>query len=133
VRQDLRQHPRYEFLAPGGGKGREFALLVGEQAEVEKLMAAKGGMPTAFVLAPNFPNPFNPHTTVPFGVPKECQVRLSVYNVLGQEVAVLVEGMVEAGYHTAEFNGTPHASGVYFVRLQADGKTFLVRRLMLVK
>jgi len=137
VRQDVRVHPSYEFPSPGEGNGRQFALIVGGKAEVEKLMANKGVVPASFTLLPNFPNPFNPRTTIAFGVPVSCQVRLSVYTVLGQEVAVLVDRTVEAGYHTAEFDGTPHASGVYFVRLQASGvaggTTPLLKRIMLVK
>jgi hypothetical protein len=60
-----------------------------------------------------------------------------VYNVLGQEVAVLADGVVEAGYHTVEFDGTPHASGVYFVRLQPGDMTGpltpLTGRILLIK
>jgi len=86
------------------------------------------GTPTEFVLRQNFPNPFNPTTTIHFAVPRRAQVSLRVFNLLGEEVATLVEGPVEAGEQVAEFGAAGLPSGVYLYRLQvrpldsADGR-----------
>ncbi|MCB2206535.1 hypothetical protein KQI65_17465, partial [bacterium] len=98
-------------------------------------------MPEGFALHQNHPNPFNPATTIKYTVPVECQVRLVVYNALGESVAVLVDARVPAGTHyvTWESNlaNTSLASGVYTYRMQAvgpDGIEFSdVRKMMLVK
>jgi hypothetical protein len=120
-RQDIRTKPAYEFAGPGEGKARRFALIVGEATEVQKLMATKGLVPAAFELLPNFPNPFNPGTSIPFGLPAKSHVRLGVYTLLGQEVAVLVDRIMAEGYHTVEFDARDRASGIYFVRMSAEG------------
>ena len=78
-------------------------------------------VPGAFALSPNYPNPFNPETTIPFLLPQQGHVRLSVYDVLGREVAVLVDGVRTAGRHQAHFDASRLASGVYFYHLAADG------------
>jgi hypothetical protein len=105
---------------------------------VQKLLAAKGVMPAAFELLPNFPNPFNPSTSILFGVPASSRVRISVCTVLGQEVVVLVDGMVEQGYHTVEFDGRNRASGTYYVRMEgaatgAAQSFTTTRRIVLTK
>jgi hypothetical protein len=83
-------------------------------------------------LLQNYPNPFNPSTTIRYALPARSHVTLSVLNALGQSVATLVNENQEAGYHTAEFNGSGLASGVYFYRLQA-GEFEKGRRLVLLK
>jgi hypothetical protein len=89
-------------------------------------------LPTSYSLGQNYPNPFNPTTTVRFGLPEEAQVRLTVYNTLGQQVRTLVSGPMTAGWHEVQLDGSDLASGVYFYRLQADHYTDL-RRMVLVK
>jgi hypothetical protein len=73
--------------------------------------------PTSFVLHQNYPNPFNPATKIPYTLRSNGWVRLSVYNLLGQEVAVLVDGIQDQGLHEAVFSGTGLGSGIYFYRL----------------
>ncbi len=89
-------------------------------------------LPTRFVLEQNYPNPFNPTTTIQYALPHRSHVTLTVYNTLGQRVATLVNGDIETGYHTVQFDGSGLASGVYFYRLQAgsfvDTKKFLLVR-----
>lgn len=80
----------------------------------------------------NYPNPFNPSTAIPFQVNTAGRVRLSVYDVLGREVAVLVDGMLAPGSHTARFDAAGLASGVYLVRLEMGG-TSLTRRMTLAR
>ena len=88
--------------------------------------------PTAFGLYQNYPNPFNPSTTIRYGLPVRLQVTLTVYNTLGQQVAALVKGEREAGYHEAQFNGSALSSGVYFCRLQA-GTFSQTRKFLLLR
>ncbi len=77
------------------------------------------GQPLDFRLEQNFPNPFNPSTTIDFSLPARAQTRLVVYNTLGQEVAVLVNGELESGMHSARFDAMGLPSGTYFYRLTA--------------
>ncbi len=77
------------------------------------------GAPRAFALLQNFPNPFNPATTIRFAVPRRSHVTLAVFNTLGQKVAELVHGEIEAGVTDVRFDAGNLASGVYFYRLAA--------------
>jgi hypothetical protein len=76
-----------------------------------------GVLPTEFALSQNYPNPFNPRTVVGYSLPYAGSVRLEVFNVLGQSVAVLVDGVMPAGYHQAEYAAEGLPSGIYFYRL----------------
>jgi hypothetical protein len=80
----------------------------------------------------NYPNPFNPETTIRFEVRAAQQVRLSVFNVLGQRVQVLVEGWVEPGEHQARFDGYGLPSGTYFTRLETTAGV-ATHRILLAK
>ncbi|MER3522665.1 MAG: hypothetical protein C4326_01005 [Ignavibacteria bacterium] len=100
------------------------------------------GIPTVYALNQNFPNPFNPSTTIRFALPEEATVSLKVYNVLGQEVATLAEGQLPAAFHNVVWNGTnnsgvPVATGMYFYRLEATGasgqKFTSLKKLILLK
>jgi hypothetical protein len=75
-------------------------------------------VPGKFSLEQNYPNPFNPSTTITYAVPVKSSVRLAVYNVLGERVAELVNGDVEAGSHVVEWHPAT-SSGVYFCRIEA--------------
>lgn len=81
----------------------------------------KAGLPESLALAPAFPNPFGLRTTIGYDVPEAASVRLAVYDVLGREVAVLVDETRPAGRHTAEFEASGLSSGLYLVRLTAGG------------
>ena len=91
-----------------------------------------GLLPNDFALIQNYPNPFNPSTTIEFALPRAGLVSLKVYNVIGQEVAVLVDGHKSAGNHSIEFGSENVPSGVYFYKLvhQEGSET---RKMMLVK
>jgi cytochrome c peroxidase len=86
----------------------------------------------AAVLHRNHPNPFNPKTQLSFTLPEEGSVRLAVYDVAGREIAVLADGIREAGTHTFSFDGNDLASGVYFYRLEA-GEHIEQQKMMLMK
>jgi len=70
----------------------------------------------------NYPNPFNPQTTLRFTLPEEAHVRLTVYDVLGREIMVLVDGTRLAGTHEAHFDGSRLPSGIYVYRLRVTGE-----------
>jgi hypothetical protein len=88
--------------------------------------------PSQYALYQNYPNPFNPSTTIKFELPRASQVNLSVFDILGRQVSVLVNEKKEAGVHEVKFNGSNLASGVYFYRLQA-GDFVATKRLLLLK
>ena len=89
-------------------------------------------VPEAFSLESNYPNPFNPTTTVRFSVPEAAQVRLVVYDVLGRQVRVLVDGTVSAGVHAVQFEARGLSSGMYLYRLETPQGSF-VQMMQLVK
>jgi Peptidase family C25/Propeptide_C25/Peptidase family C25, C terminal ig-like domain/Secretion system C-terminal sorting domain len=89
-------------------------------------------IPVEFSLAQNYPNPFNPSTTIKFGVPKEVKVTLKVYDILGSEIATIVNQKLEPGYYKYEWNGTQFASGVYFYRIEA-GSFVKIKKMVLIK
>jgi len=77
-----------------------------------------GVVPTEYVLAQNYPNPFNPSTTIKFSLPVTSNVNLSVFNILGEEVQMLVNETKEAGVHIINFNASQLNSGIYFYKIQ---------------
>ena len=89
-------------------------------------------LPAGYLLEQNYPNPFNPRTTIQYGLPAPGEVRLTVYDAVGREVAVLVEGVVDAGVHQIDFDAGLLPSGVYFYRLDTPART-LNRTMILLK
>ncbi len=89
-------------------------------------------IPTTYELDQNFPNPFNPSTTIRYGLPQKSAVHLSIFNTLGQQVAQIVNGDMDAGHHEVRFDGSSLSSGVYFYRIQAGGFVE-TKRLMLLR
>jgi hypothetical protein len=88
--------------------------------------------PIVFQLMQNYPNPFNPSTVIRYGLRHKSFVQLNIYNALGQRVAQLVNGEVEAGYHEVRFESAQLASGFYFYRLQA-GDDVATQKLLLLR
>ena len=97
-----------------------------------KVAASPAQAPVAFELTQNFPNPFNPTTTIEFTLPKSAQVTLKVYDVLGKEVAELVNEVKSAGNHSVMFDAVELPSGIYIYRLD-NGTRILSKKMMLVK
>lgn len=81
----------------------------------------QGNLPTHFQLDGNYPNPFNPATTIRYALPTDASIRLAIYDTLGREQAVLMDGPQQAGWHNAFFDATDLPSGIYIYRLEADG------------
>ncbi len=80
----------------------------------------KNQIPTGYLLEQNHPNPFNPSTIIRYGLPQKTNVKLSVYNIIGDEVSELVNGNRNAGYHEVNFNASNLASGIYVYRIRAN-------------
>jgi len=89
-------------------------------------------LPEKFALEQNYPNPFNPSTVIAYQLPITNRITLKVYDVIGREVATLVNEIKEAGYYSATFNASKLSSGVYFARLQS-GNVVQMKKLLLVK
>lgn len=99
-------------------------ILVGTEEERE--------VPLQFSIQQNYPNPFNPSTLIEFSLPQTVRTRLSVYDVLGREVAILLNEVVQAGSHTVQFNAQNIPSGVYLYQIQA-GAFSATRKMILMK
>ena len=98
---------------------------------------ALNNLPSTIQLSPNYPNPFNPSTTIGYALPVDMTVELVVYNMLGQKLKVLYSGIQKAGYHSVPWDGTNEygssmASGIYIYRLKTDENN-LIRKMILMK
>ena len=97
------------------------------------------GIPTAFTLHQNFPNPFNPVTSIRYAIPTPSEVRLEIYDILGRRVATLVHEMKEPGSYDVKWDASGVSSGIYFYRMRATNSAdpsqsfSLVRKLVLLK
>lgn len=87
---------------------------------------------TEYSLLQNYPNPFNPSTVIEFNIPNNGNVSLKVFNILGQEVAELLNNEIAAGYHKINFDGTNLSSGIYFYRIFA-GDFVKTNKMLLIK
>jgi len=120
---------------PAENNNGSFLMLVGYAEDFGALATTESHSSRssdAFSLAQNYPNPFNPSTAIVYSLPRAGHVSLRVFDLLGREVAVLKDGMMEAGTHRVTFNGSNLASGVYFARLDA-GEFTQTKKLMLLK
>ena len=90
-----------------------------------------GAILTKFALDQNYPNPFNPQTTIKYEIPENGNVKLGVYNIYGQEIAVLVNDFRKTGTYSVSFNGSNIPSGIYFYRLESNGYSAFNRMLLL--
>ncbi len=100
----------------------------------------KNGIPKEYVLYQNFPNPFNPLTKIVFGLPQESKVKIIIYNLLGEEIKILLNEVRSAGFHSIDFAASKLSSGVYFYRIEAKALSLSstenftsVRKMLVVK
>ena len=118
-----------------GLEGDEVEITLTDPAAAKAVVQT---LPTAFSLADNFPNPFNPTTTIKYALPQAVDVELTVYNVVGQPVRTLVAGYQSAGRYAVEWDATNDgghrlSSGMYFYRLQAGEEFLKVKKMLLLK
>jgi hypothetical protein len=88
-------------------------------------------LPREFQLFQNYPNPFNPVTSIKFDIPKSTFVKMKVYDILGKEVAELVNTDMEAGRYEVNWDGTNLASGIYFYRIETKDFTRVMKMVLL--
>ena len=129
--------PLGEIVDALGGIRLERVRLNEGSVVVKLTNGGKPDVPTAYALYPNYPNPFNPETTIRYGAPVPGRVLLVVYNLSGQKVRELVSGLRDAGMHTVLWDGMDDkgrevGSGVYLYRLEAGGHED-IRRMVMVK
>lgn len=111
---------------------QEILDFIDEVAELISTSIEHEELPREYILSQNYPNPFNPTTTIRYALPEMAEVRLEVYNTLGQRLAVLVQGHQPAGWHSVQLDASRWASGTYFYRLQA-GDRVMTKKLLLIK
>lgn len=129
----------YELSDGMGGKVFNSKYLIGQGTiqlnKIENLLLKVAGeiqLPNKFDLSQNYPNPFNPSTTIKFSVPKEVQVNLGVFNILGERVKELRNEVMKPGYYEVEFDAAELASGIYFYRIKA-GDFVETKKMVLIK
>lgn len=110
------------FEAFGTLELTEAATGVNDQSDIRQ--------PERFQLSQNFPNPFNPETNIAFSLPETGLVKLKVFDILGNEVAVLLNGSIPSGNHQISFHAENLPSGIYFYRLEA-GSIKSVKKMIL--
>ncbi len=131
---DLRISPAYRFTP--AIPVSQFRIVVGTEEAAQKVLADL--LPKEFVLGQNFPNPFNPSTTFPVSVPRTSTLVLKVYTILGEELRTVFAGTLEAGQYWFAWDGrnaSGHAvsSGVYLIRVSAEGGQSLSGKLILLR
>jgi photosystem II stability/assembly factor-like uncharacterized protein len=136
VSQNLRE--KNQYAVAGTNQSKRLKLVVGRRDFVAEQLGKVNVIPAAYELSQNFPNPFNPATTIRFGLPKAERVTLKVYTLLGEEVLTLInDDLKAAGYHIAIWdgrnqNGRQVATGLYFYRLRA-GSFVMTKKMALVQ
>ena len=116
---------------PGGEIRGQVVGSTGLATAVERI--GQSELPSAYRLEQNYPNPFNPSTIITFEVGKTSRVALQVYNVIGQLVASLVDGVKEPGVYRVSMQSAALPSGVYFYSLSADGANIQTRKMLLLR
>jgi hypothetical protein len=120
------------------GKG-EIKINDPDNAKLTLILSDRSEIPTEYKLHQNYPNPFNPITSIAYELPVESKVRLSIYNILGEIVSVLVDETTEEGFHSIDWDASSVASGIYFYKLEATGindntKSFVqIKKMLLTK
>jgi hypothetical protein len=119
-------------------KVRNLRIIIGYNEYAQNNSDGISLIPDEYTLRQNFPNPFNPYTTIIFSLPKSEEVHLEIFNTLGQKITSLINGSrLDAGYHSTEWNGLNSngqlvASGLYIYRLRA-GKFVKIKKAILTR
>ena len=93
---------------------------------------SQGPLPTVFKLHDNYPNPFNPSTTIKYDIPRSSHVRITIYDMLGKEVGILVNQDKTAGFYEIKWDARNYASGAYIYKMETDSYTE-IKKMMLIK
>lgn len=110
----------------------DWQMVVNAYEKAVDVNETGSGLPLTYKLSQNYPNPFNPTTTIDFSLPKTQNVTLKVYNILGQQVASLINGNMTAGYHSIRFDASNLSSGMYIYKISAGSFTS-AKKMMLLK
>jgi hypothetical protein len=129
---DTNTHSGYIKLVYDALGSPDSIAVSGKGNKVTGVEDVQSLLPKEFALGQNYPNPFNPSTQIAYAVPKASKITLEIYDVLGRKVATLVNGLVQPGYYTANFNASSMSSGIYFYRLSSPGAIF-TKKMMLLK
>lgn len=114
-----------------------YRVIVGRKEAVQEQLNSVA-LPKEFALGQNYPNPFNPSTTIPIDIPAASEIRLEIFNVLGERVKTIYDGIIEPGRYWFNWegrneNGEGVASGVYLYRMSTDQRMRFVKKLILVR
>ncbi len=120
------------IVSPGQYNYRLKQIDIGGSFEYSDIVEVNYGLTRSFELNQNYPNPFNPTTDISFNLPTDAHVTLTIFNVLGEQVAQIVNGNISAGYHSVTFDAGKLNSGIYYYKLEADG-FIQMRKMMLLK
>jgi hypothetical protein len=107
-------------------------LLYADLSNITDIFEKENNIPAKYYLSQNYPNPFNPTTLISYQLPITGHVTIKVYDILGKEVAKLVDGEKIAGNYKVTFNGSDLSSGIYFYQLRAKS-FFETKKLILIK
>ena len=116
---------KYFYCSQANRLRREVLVLTKSRNKLEPGL-------TAYKLEQNYPNPFNPTTTIGFGIPEKGNVRLSILNILGEEIRVLLNEEKVSGYHSVDFSASELPSGVYFYQLKV-GNSIDTKKMILIR
>ena len=116
------KYPTSASIYTAAAGGQPIGSLMWWGLKLVGVTTTGNSLPEGYALTQNYPNPFNPTTLINYQLPVASNVTLKVFDVLGREIATLVDGMKEAGDYTISFDGSHLSSGVYFARIAAQGK-----------
>lgn len=116
----------------GGTLNSQCAVLQSQKSTIITGIEGSGEIVEGFNLSQNYPNPFNPTTNIKFAVPKDGQVSLKIYDMIGNEISIIWDNYLKAGAYNLSFDGSSLASGVYFYKLTA-GEYTDTKKMSLVK
>lgn len=119
----------YYVCVPHASIGMNGQIVVNPSTDIQTTTVIT---PTAFYLKQNFPNPFNPSTIISFNLPKKNHVTLKIYNTIGNEIATLIDGDIQAGTHEIKWDAKTISAGVYFYRIETD-EFIGIKKLTLLK
>ena len=130
ISMDIITEGRNVFGYAVTSNGRILRLM--DSAKVISIHNISNDVPSLFRLYQNYPNPFNPSTMIAFDIPKDGYASLKIFNTIGQEVAVLIDGNIKSGVYQKVFNASDLPSGIYFYKFISDGFSE-VRKMSLIK